>query len=105
LKDRAVAMKWFEVVKHKLFTKATTHGKQFSVMGGLHLILDDVFISAEMLLWEKEKSRLMIERNWCQRLMTIDAKAKVGGDGSCCILSWYGIWKLNTMRKANKIQK
>ena len=63
--------------RRELLAKAITHGKKFSVTGGLHLTSDDIFISAEMSLREKEKIRLTTEKNRRQRMMTIEAKAKL----------------------------
>ena len=124
LKDKVVAIERTKIItaeltqEHReLLAKATTHGKKLCVTGGLHLTSDDIFISAEMSLREKEKIRLTTEKNRHQRMMTIEAKAKLvldtkGYNSSTwlvmdldAVLAWYGIRKLNTMSKANKIQK
>ena len=43
--------------------EATTHGKKFTLTGGLHLTSDNIFVSAEMSKRAKEKERLIKERS------------------------------------------
>ena len=57
--------------------KSNTHGKLFSAMGGYHLTSDDIYIGAKMSTREKEKKRLMIEKNKWLWQMKSEGKAKM----------------------------
>ena len=45
-------------------------------MGSCHITSDDVFICAELGLWEKEKTRLLTKKKKCLRMMEIYEKGK-----------------------------
>jgi hypothetical protein len=86
-------------------------------MGGNHLTADDIFIATEMTLREKEKQRLEVLKKKCERLCSIEAQAKSvietkGVDATRwlkpeldAILGWYGVPKLSSMGKGEKVQK
>ena len=65
LKDTIVAIEHPKIVTEEhtierqlLLQRASTAGKKFSIMGGNHSTLDDIFISAEMAFRKKEKAHL-----------------------------------------------
>ncbi len=56
--------------------KAATAGKKFTVMGGNHLTSDNIFIAAEMSIWEKEKHRLEVLKKKFKQAAAIEEKGK-----------------------------
>ncbi len=60
----------------QLLAKAITHGNLFNAMGGMHLTSDDIFVSAEMLMREKEMKikRLTTEKNFRLKQMKVEEK-------------------------------
>ncbi len=84
-----------------LLSKANTCGKLFSVNVAGHLTSNDTFLAGKKNWREKEKQRLMTEKNRRVRLMKIEEKAKgvlaaKGDDGIRwigtdfdAVLAWY----------------
>jgi hypothetical protein len=105
------------VERQEQLMKAATAGKKFSVMGGNHTTSDDVFISIEMTLREKDKQRLTTMKRNYERQSLIEQKAKSviatkGADAKGwlktdldAVLGWYGVKKLSSMGKEEKVQK
>ena len=96
---------------------ATTQGKKFTLTGGFHLTSDDIFISAEMGVREKEKQRLMKEKSRCEAQAAVEAKGtKLLEEKGCnytnwtvadlnTLLGWYKITNLTKMSKQEKMTK
>ena len=94
-----------------------TAGKKFTVMGGNHLTSDNILIAAERSGRGKEMERLSVLKKKCVKAATIKAKGKlvIETKGTNCngwlvheldaVLAWYGIQKLNSMTKQQKMNK
>ena len=98
--------------------KASTHGKKFSLTGGMHLTSDDILISSELALRQKDKARLTAKKSRWQRQSAVEVKAKLvldaraNGDDTCwkvaeldALLAWYKVPNTNKLDKAKKIEK
>jgi hypothetical protein len=96
---------------------ASTAGKKFTIMGGNHLISDDIFIAAEMSLRQKEKQHLAGLKKKCTWAAEIKNKGKlvIETKRTDCgnwlvhelkaVLAWYGIQKLSSMGRQAKFEK
>ena len=106
------------VARRLALMDATTHGKKFTLTGGLHLTSDDIFISAEMSTRQKEKERLGKLKKQRQLQAVIKEKAtlllqekgsndnpKWTGADLNTLLGWYKIPNLTKMSKKEKMTK